>query len=89
MGNPRNAVIRSAFGDTEILILAISALYELRHHITIDNVSSKKRDDIWLGTTELTEECCLALVGIYAFSGNHYTWYFFKRGKNKMLEDSW
>ena len=89
MGNPSNAVIRSAFGDTEILILAISALYELKHRIAIDNVSSKKRDGIWLGTIELTEECCLALGGIYSFSGNHYISYFFKRGKDKMLEDSW
>ena len=60
---------------------------ELKHRITIDNVSVKKKKNVWLVKIELTEKYCLALVEIPAFSGNDYTSSFFKRSKEKMLED--
>ena len=54
---------------------------EFKHRITIDSVL--------LGIIELTEKHCLTLIGIYAFSGNNYIVriIFFKRGKEKILED--
>ena len=68
-------VIRSAFGDTNILILAIFVFYEFKHSITIDSV--------WLGTIKLTEEYFLILIGIHAFSGNDYiSSYFWEAKKN-------
>ena len=36
LGNSHHVVIGWAFGDTDILILAISVLYECKHRITID-----------------------------------------------------
>ena len=39
------------------------------------------------GWVQQTEEYRLALVRIHAFSGNGYVPSFFKRGKEKMLED--
>ena len=82
-------VIWSASGDTDILILIIYVLYKFKHHTTIDSVSAKTRKNIWLGAIELREEYCLALVWIYALSGNDYISTFFKKGKEKILEDYW
>ena len=65
----------------------LNVLYGFKDRITINYVSAKKRKTVWLGTIELTEEYCLVIVRIYAFSGNYYTSSFFKRGKEKMLED--
>ena len=48
--------IRSASGDADILILAIFVFYEVKHRITIDSISAKKRKHIWFGEIELTEE---------------------------------
>ena len=76
-----HVVIRSASGDTDILILAIPLLYQLKLRIKNDSVSAKKRINVWLVIIELTEEYCLELVGIYAFSGNYYI------SLEKMLED--
>ena len=59
---------------------------ELKHRITVDSNSIKKRKNVWLGAIEFTEYN-LALFEIHAFSGNNYTSSFFKRGKEKMLED--
>ena len=61
---------------------------ELKHRITVDSNSIKKRKNVWLGAIEFTEYN-LALFEIHAFSGNNYTSSFFKRGKEKMLEDYW
>ena len=61
---------------------------ELKHRITIDSDSIKKRKNVWLGAIEFTEYN-LALFEIHAFSGNDYISSFFKRGKEKMLEDYW
>ena len=38
LANPHHVVTRSAFWDTDILILAIFVLYEFKHRITIDSV---------------------------------------------------
>ena len=81
LANPHHVVTRSAFWDTDILILAIFVLYEFKHRIAIDSV--------WLGTIELTEEHCLTLIRIHAFKGNDYISSFFKGGKEKILEDYW
>lgn len=73
--------------DTDNLILAISVPYELKWHTTVHIASAKKRKNVWLGTIKLTEKYYLKLVGIYVWSGNNYVSSFFKRGKEKMLED--
>lgn len=38
---------------------------------------------IWLGSIQLAEETCLALIGLHAFSGNDYNSSFFRKGKEK------
>ena len=79
LANPHHVVTRSAFWDTDLIILAILVLYEFKYHIAVDSV--------WLATIELTEEHCLALIRIHAFKGNDYVSSFFKGGKVKKLED--
>ena len=80
-GSTHHVVIRSAFGDIVILILAISVLYEFKHRITIGSISAKKRKNVWYSTKELTEEYFLALIGIHLFKGNDYILFIFKRGE--------
>ena len=45
------------------------------------SLSGKKRNNVWCGAIEQTEDYCLVLVGTHAFCGNYYTSSFFKRGK--------
>ena len=66
LGNLHHVVIRSTSRDTDILIH--------KHRITINSISAKRRN-VWFGIIELTEECCLVLVAINAFSGNDYISY--------------
>ena len=47
-----------------------SVLYELKHYITIEFLQEEKK--CLLGTIELIEEYCLALVGTHLLSGNDY-----------------
>ena len=76
------------FWDTNIITLMISVLYEFKYRITIDSVSVRKIKNIWLVTIEFKKEYCLTLVGIHAFKENNYVSWFFKRAKEKMLDNS-
>ena len=76
--------VRSPFWDTDILILVISVLYELKHHITIDRQRSCKEEKKCLvGHNSADRKVLLA------FSGDDYIPSFLKRGKENMLAGYW
>ena len=61
---------------------------EASHYNRQCSFKEEKKYLVWYNRAD-RKECCWALVGIYTFIGNHYISYFFKRDKDKMLEDSW
>ena len=81
-------IIRSPSGDTEILVLTVSVLYNHKT-ILIDNSSGKEQKSVWLGALELSQQRSKSLLRLQAFSKNDYVPSFFKKGKNqfwKLLE---
>ena len=76
-------IIRSPSGDTDILVLATSLLYEYRSKVNIDNGSGKNRKLIWFGGLDLEPKRCEALIGLHAFTGNDYISSFFRKGKDQ------
>ena len=76
-------VIRNASGDTDILVLSVSALYGQRNRISLDNGSGKNRQFVSLDSIDITEDFCSALIGLHALTGNDYNSSFFRKGKDK------
>ena len=82
--NPHDVVLRWAFRDTDILILAIFVLYEFRIQ------ASHYNRPCLIGYNRADRRAyCLTLIGIHAFSGNDDVSCFFKRVKEKILENYW
>ena len=79
-------IIRSPSGDTDIIVLVVSLLYDYKDRVIIDNGSGKERKSIWIGGIELSQHRCHSLIGLHSFTGNDYVSSFFKTGKRSMLE---
>ena len=84
--NSRQAIIRSPSGDTDIIVLTISLLYEFKRHATIDNGTGKQRKSIRIGGLELSEQRCHSLIGLHAFTGNDYFVIIFRKRERSVLE---
>ena len=79
----KQVVIRSPSGDTDILVLAVSLLNNDKKNVFIDNGSGVSRTLHWLGSLEISEQRCRALIGLHAFTGNDYVSSFFRKGKDR------
>ena len=84
-------IIRSPSGDTDIIVLAVSLLFDFKEKIFLDSGSSGNRRLIHLASFELPDDYRAALIGYHAFTGNDYVSSFFTKGKkkcwNKLKED--
>ena len=62
-------LLRLPSGDTDILVLIISLLYEFKNRIVIVGSSRKL---IWLGSIDFSSNRLNSLLGFHAFTGNDY-----------------
>ena len=74
-------LLRSPSGDTDILVLIISLLYEFKNRIVIDNGVGNSRKLTWLGSIDFSSSRLNSLLGFHAFTGNDYVSSFFRKGK--------
>ena len=74
-------LLRSPSGDTDILVLIISLLYDFKNRIVIDNGVGSSRKLIWLGSIDFSSSRLNSLLGFHAFTGNDYVSSFFRKGK--------
>ena len=75
-------LLRSPSGDTDILILVVSLLYDYKERIVLDNGVGNSRKLIWLGNIDISRSTRNSLLGFHAFTGNDYVSSLFKKGKS-------
>ena len=76
------AVIKSASGDTDIIILSISLLSTYKENVFIENGSRTNRVMYWFENFDFLLQKCLSLNAPHAFTGNDYVSSFFRKEKN-------
>ena len=85
-------ILRSASGDTDILVLAVAHLYNEKQRVYIDSgCSSTSRKVYWMEDTVMSEDEINSLISFHALTGNDYVSSFFCKGKLhcwKVLEKS-
>ena len=85
-------ILRSASGDTDILVLAVAHLYNEKQRVYIDSgCSSTSRKVYWMEDTVMSEDEINSLISFHALTGNDYVTSFFCKGKLhcwKVLEKS-
>ena len=75
-------LLRSPSGDTDILILVGSLLYDYKERIVLDNGVGNSRKLIWLGSIDISSSTRNSLLGFHAFTGNDYVSSLFRKGKS-------
>ena len=74
-------ILRSASGDTDILVLAVAHLYNQKQRVYIDSECSTSRKVYWMNDIVMSEDEVNSLIPFHPFTGNDYVSGFFRKGK--------
>ena len=86
-----SVILRSASGETDILVLAVVHLFNQKRRAYIDSGRSASRKVYWMNDIVLSEDEVNRLVPFHALTGNDYVSSFLRKGKlhyRKVLEKS-
>ena len=75
--------LRSPSGDTDIVALTVTLLYEFQNIVLIDDGSGDNGKVMQLSNIDNEKHLVYALIGFHAFTGNDHISSFFRKGKEK------
>ena len=74
-----SVILRSASGETDILVLAVVHLFNQKRRAYIDSGRSASRKVYWMNDIVLSEDEVNCLVPFHALTGNDYVSSFFRK----------